>query len=49
MSQCESCSAPAKVYAMGIYAGDWGGYYCLNCIPKGFMITDRIEQERATK
>jgi hypothetical protein len=32
MSTCEQCAkAPATVYAMGPYAGDWGGRYCAPC------------------
>lgn len=45
MRACENCSAPAEVYAMGKYSGDWGGQYCLDHIPAGFIITDRYETE----
>jgi hypothetical protein len=42
MKVCESCKEPASVYAMGPYAGDWGGRYCNDHIPKGFHVTDRF-------
>lgn len=34
------CGRTASVYAMDPYPGGWGGYYCLNCKPTGFQITD---------
>lgn len=40
---CDSCYAPATVYAMGRGAGDWAGRYCDAHIPEGFIITDRYE------
>jgi hypothetical protein len=40
---CEVCKGKATVYAMGPFAGDWGGRYCDSHIPKGFGITDRFE------
>jgi hypothetical protein len=40
MKTCENCGKPAEVYAMGKYAGDWGGRYCLDHVPSWFMITD---------
>lgn len=41
---CEgNCGKKAAVYAMGPYAGDWGGSYCHNCKPKGFKTTDRYD------
>lgn len=43
MKTCENCKGKATVYAMGSYAGDWGGYYCSVHIPTGFNITDRFE------
>jgi hypothetical protein len=49
MRNCESCSNPAKVYAMGKYSGDWGGRYCLDHIPAGFIITDRYETTEKDK
>lgn len=36
------CGTLASVYAMGPYPGDWGDYYCLNCKPIDFTITDYI-------
>ena len=39
---CDNCNAKATVYAMGPYAGDWGGYYCESHIPTGFYTTDRL-------
>jgi hypothetical protein len=43
MKLCEKCKNPADVYAMGKYSGDWGGYYCINDVPKSFMITDNLQ------
>lgn len=43
MSTCENCGAKATVYAMGPYAGDWGGRYCDLHIPTGFLVTDKIK------
>ena len=40
---CENCDAKATVYAMGPYAGDWGGRYCESHLPIGFQITDRFD------
>ena len=40
---CEKCGNKADVYAMGPKAGDWGGNYCNEHIPKGFGITDRYK------
>lgn len=40
MRLCEICANAADVYAMGKYAGDWGGRYCLDHVPTGFIITD---------
>lgn len=40
---CEYCKEQATVFAMGPYAGDWGGRYCKNHIPTGFQITDRFD------
>jgi hypothetical protein len=45
MNACENCGKPAEVYAMGKYAGDWGGRYCLTHVPTGFMITDSYTPE----
>jgi hypothetical protein len=45
MKTCENCGEPAEVYAIGKYAGDWGGRYCLTHIPAGFMITDTLTNE----
>ena len=45
MNACENCGKPAEVYAMGKYAGDWGGRYCLAHVPKGFTITDHLAPE----
>jgi hypothetical protein len=45
MKNCDNCANPAEVYAMGRYAGDWGGRYCLTHVPGGFMITDRLTPE----
>jgi hypothetical protein len=42
---CENCGKPADVYAMGKYAGDWAGRYCLTHVPTGFMITDSYTLE----
>jgi hypothetical protein len=39
---CESCNKQATVYAMGPSAGDWGGRYCNNHIPRGFQIVDKL-------
>lgn len=49
MSKCEACAKVADVYAMGKYAGDWGGRYCLDHIPTGFIITDRYDTEKDKK
>jgi hypothetical protein len=46
MSACEICEKPAEVYAMGKYAGDWGGRYCLPHVPAGFIVTDTLTQTR---
>lgn len=43
MNVCEICQGKATVYAMGPYAGDWGGRYCDKHIPTGFNVTDRFE------
>ena len=40
---CDNCNAKATVYAMGPYAGDWGGRYCESHLPIGFQITDRFD------
>jgi hypothetical protein len=47
MKTCENCEKPAAVYAMGKYAGDWGGSYCLAHVPTGFIITDTYNPEPA--
>lgn len=39
---CEICGVAAEVHAMGPYAGDWAGHYCLAHVPKGFRITDTL-------
>lgn len=41
---CEQgCHNPAQCYAMGPYAGDWGGYYCFDCAKAlKFNITDYL-------
>ena len=41
---CEQCrSNPATVYAMGPYAGDWGGRYCQECADAlGFTIQEKL-------
>jgi hypothetical protein len=39
------CNRDADVYAMGRYANDWGGHYCLDHVPTGFVITDRIKEQ----
>ncbi len=38
---CEKCGARADVYAMGRGSGDWGGRYCADHVPAGFITTDR--------
>lgn len=43
MKTCENCGANATVYAMGPYAGDWGGRYCDLHIPARFRVTDIIK------
>jgi hypothetical protein len=40
---CEKCGTVAAVYAMGKGSGDWGGRYCEDHIPTGFIITDRYD------
>jgi hypothetical protein len=47
MRKCEKCDAPAYCYAMGRFAGDWGGYYCKTHIPTGFMIDTLIQSKEA--
>jgi hypothetical protein len=42
---CEICGKLAEVYAVGKYAGDWGGRYCLAHIPVGFMIIDTLNKK----
>lgn len=36
------CGRDASVYAMDTCAGGWAGYYCLNCKPVGWKITDYV-------
>jgi hypothetical protein len=43
VKKCDGgCGRPASIYAMGPNSGDWGGFYCLNCKPSGFIITDYL-------
>ena len=43
---CETCYDPATVYAMDTYSGGWGGRYCNDHIPAGFIITDRFDNQK---
>lgn len=39
---CEQgCGSIATVYAGGLSANDWAGYYCENCIPLGFSVWNK--------
>jgi hypothetical protein len=40
------CNRDADVYAMGRYANDWGGHYCLDHVPTGFVITDQMKEKK---
>lgn len=37
--QCGRC---ASVYAIDPYPGGWGAYWCLNCKPVGWTVTDYV-------
>jgi hypothetical protein len=39
------CGRPATVYAMDPYPDGWAAYYCLNCKPSGWIITDYINPQ----
>jgi hypothetical protein len=44
---CDTCQqALATVYAMGRGSGDWGGRFCDQHIPSGFIVTDRYPTEQ---
>lgn len=39
----QNCGRDASVYAMDRIAGGWGGYFCLNCKPRGWIISDYLK------
>ena len=42
MKLCEQgCNKIATVYAGGLFASDWAGYYCDDCVPSGFFVWDK--------
>lgn len=43
MRVCEQCKNPAQCYAMDPPPGGWGGWYCYDDVPRGFVIVDRID------
>lgn len=43
---CEQgCGRIATVYAGGPFAGDWAGYYCVDCVPHGFSVWHELGEE----
>ena len=36
------CGRYATVYAVDTCASGWGAYFCLNCKPSGWQITDYL-------
>jgi hypothetical protein len=45
-SKCQ-CGQPAAIYAMDTCAGGWAGYYCWECKPRGWMVTDVVSANPA--
>jgi hypothetical protein len=38
--QCEACNRATTRYAMDTCSGGWGGYYCEQHTPKGWIVYD---------
>lgn len=39
------CGSPAAVYAMDSCPGGWADYYCWDCKPPGWTVTDVFNRD----
>ena len=45
MRKCDQqCGREAQVYAGDTIAGGWAGAYCDECVPKGFMVWEQLQE-----
>lgn len=40
------CSHEADVYALDPYPDGWGGWYCDDCAPSGWLVVDIIDHDQ---